>query len=114
MRTVYLSAGLGVEISTFVTSFPQHKIVSTPEFPVGREYYLFQRKSDLPEGEGGLTVIFENRQRYSIQATGNGRRLKALAASGILRSEVKARASLVGAKRFQDNKRCDLGPEPDL
>jgi hypothetical protein len=71
-------------ISTPVILFPQQKLVGTTGIPVGREYYLFQRKSDLPEGEGGLTVVFENRQRDSIRVTGNGWRKKALAASGII------------------------------
>jgi hypothetical protein len=74
MGIVYSSTELLGEISTFVIPFPQHKIVRATGIPVGREYYWFQRKSDLPEGEGGLTVVFENRQRDSIQATGNGRR----------------------------------------
>jgi len=39
---------------------------------------------------------------------------KLLQRVGSQRSEVKTRAPLVGAKRFRGNKRCDLGPEPDL
>jgi hypothetical protein len=56
----------------FVTSFPQQQITKAPSIFVGEEYYCFQRKSDLPEGESGVTVISENRQRDSVQATGNG------------------------------------------
>ena len=68
----------------FVTPFPQQKIIRTTSIPFGGEYYWFQRKSDLPEGESGLTAAFENPQRDSVQATGDGRRLEALAVSVIL------------------------------
>ena len=45
----------------FVTPFPQQKITKAASIPVGGEYYWFQRKSDLPEGESGLAVVFETR-----------------------------------------------------
>jgi hypothetical protein len=99
----------------FVTPFPQQKITRATSIPLGREYYCFQRKRDLPEGESGLTDVFENRQRDSVQATGNGRKSES-SYSECDRRRVRQKHGLllVGAERFRDNKSCDLEPEPDL
>ena len=67
-----------IQFPLFVTAFPQQKITRTTSIPVGGEYYWFQRKSDLPEGESGLAAVSENRQRDSVRATGNGWRLEKL------------------------------------
>jgi hypothetical protein len=69
----YLSGNYGAQFPLFVTPFPQQKITRATSILLGREYYCFQRRRDLPEGESGLTDVFENRQRDSVQATGNGR-----------------------------------------
>jgi hypothetical protein len=99
----------------FVTPFPQQKITRATSIRLGGEYYCFQRKRDLPEGESGLTDVFENRQRDSVQATGNGRKWES-SYSECDRRRVRQKHGLllVGAERFRDNKSCDLEPEPDL
>jgi hypothetical protein len=95
----------------FVTPFPQQKITRATSIRLGGEYYCFQRKRDLPEGESGLTDVFENRQRDSVQATGNGRKWES-SYSECDRRRVRQKHGLllVGAERFRDNKSCDLEP----
>jgi hypothetical protein len=44
----------------------------------GSKQGLHDKRCLLPEGESGLAAVSENRQRDSVRATGNGRRLEKL------------------------------------
>jgi hypothetical protein len=85
LSTARCALELCAEFPLFVTPFPQQKITRTTSIRVGGEYYWFQRKSDLPEGESGLAAVSENRQRDSVRATGKRTPVgKALAANVII------------------------------
>lgn len=92
----------------FRRNFHKTKFATTTGFCGSTEYYSFQRRSNLPEGESRLTAVLESRQRHSLWAT-RKRQQKGSSYNECDHERVtEKRASLVGTKRFRDGGSCDL------